>query len=57
MAGALDGVQAIEDMVFQLFPVDFSLFQDFIAFQHHARRVLVLLLALVFLFGWLVGFV
>lgn len=40
--------QELDDMVLQLLCVVFSLFQDFIVFQHHARSVL-LLLALFFL--------
>lgn len=39
--------QELDDMVLQLLCVDFSLFQDFIVFQHHTRSVL-LLLALFF---------
>lgn len=35
--------QELDDMVLQLLCVDFSLFQDFTVFQHHARSVLLLL--------------
>lgn len=44
--------QELDDMVLQLLCVGFSLFQDFIVFQHHARSVL-LLLALFVLFCFL----
>lgn len=35
--------QELDDMIPQLFCVDFSLFQDFVVFQHHVRSVLLLL--------------